>query len=87
MYTSLTLAEFLKNESDFQSCMIYGSESSFFGLKMGGVQKMHLMMVSTTIFFEKMSYPSTANFSTLAKVDMAKNYNLQICITKLPSYS
>ena len=70
MYTSLTLAEFLKNESDFQSCMIYGSESSFFGLKMGGVEKMHLMMVST-----------------LAKVDMAKNYYLQICITKLPSNS
>ena len=35
----LTLAEFLKNDSDFQSCMIYGSESSIFGLKMGGVQK------------------------------------------------
>ena len=62
-------------------------KAQFFGLKMGGVEKMHLMMVSTTIFFEKMSYPSTANFSTLAKVDMAKNYHLQICITKLPSYS
>ena len=37
--TDPTLAEFLKNDSDFQSCMIYGSESSIFGLKMGGVQK------------------------------------------------
>ena len=64
--TLLTLAEFLKNDSDFQSCMIYGSESSIFGLKMGGVQKMHLMIVST-IFLGKMSYQPTAIFSTLAK--------------------
>ena len=73
-----TLAEFLKNDSDFQSCMIYGSESLFFGLKMGGVQKMHLMMVSTT-FLEKMSYHLEANFSTLAKntnSQMRKKYQL-----------
>ena len=76
-----TLAEFLKNDSDFQSCMIYGSESSFFGLKMGGVQKMHLMIVSTT-FLEKMSYHLEANFSTLAK-----NYNLKKITIWKPSSS
>ena len=78
VYTSLTLAEFLKNDSDFQSCMIYGSESSIFGLKMGGVQKMHLMMVSTT-FLEKMSYHLEAHFSTLVKncnLEMRKEYQI-----------